>query len=211
MGEARTVAIFGVATVAGDGLCRTCSGHHQEVQQVGATGTAQVRVAEAADVFVGNVVARAMVPAGLVVAIIEGVGAQLHHSERHRGAGVSVSVASRADLDLDVIRYVGVRGRARARSQDLGSHILQQSHCSRNRRSSAKKYTSGNHFICPWTLFLEWTTGSCQPHRAKPESICPVKGCAGSPLPGGRVDLRAMLSRYIYSGFAVRAGRRLPR
>jgi len=39
--------------------------------------------------------------------------------------------------------------------------------------------------------------------RAQPESLCPVCDCARSPLPGGRVDLRALLSGYIYSGFAL--------
>ncbi len=39
--------------------------------------------------------------------------------------------------------------------------------------------------------------------RAKPESLCPVEDCARSPLPDGRVDLSALLSGYINSGFAV--------
>jgi len=43
------------------------------------------------------------------------------------------------------------------------------------------------------------------PPRAKPASLCPVENCVRSPLPDGRVDLNALLSGYINSGFAISA------
>src|ERR1700691_3670817 len=39
--------------------------------------------------------------------------------------------------------------------------------------------------------------------RAKPELVCPREPRAGSPLPGGRVDLNAEVSGYSHSGFAI--------
>jgi hypothetical protein len=34
----------------------------------------------------------------------------------------------------------------------------------------------------------------------KPESPCTIEGCRRPPLPGGRIDLNALLSGYIDSG-----------
>jgi hypothetical protein len=39
--------------------------------------------------------------------------------------------------------------------------------------------------------------------RAKPEQLCPVEFCAGSPLPDGHVDLNSVLSGYTNSGSAL--------
>ena len=39
--------------------------------------------------------------------------------------------------------------------------------------------------------------------RAKPDLVCTVEPIAGSPLPVGHVDLRAVASGYSHSGFAV--------
>src|SRR5271166_1421785 len=43
--------------------------------------------------------------------------------------------------------------------------------------------------------------------RAKPELVCPGEPRAGSPLPGGRVYLKAAVSGYSHSGFAIRRER----
>ena len=44
--------------------------------------------------------------------------------------------------------------------------------------------------------------------RAKPEFPWPRSPCAGSPLPGGRVDLNAAASGYTDSGSAITSGLR---
>ena len=57
--------------------------------------------AEAEDSVVGGVVARAAVPI-----VHAGVGAELHHAERHRGAREGVAVAARTDKRVDVVGRV---------------------------------------------------------------------------------------------------------
>ena len=102
MREAGAVAGIGVGAGAGHKLDRAGAGHHEEVQQVAAAGAAEMRVAEAHDGGVGDVVAGAPVPP-----IVEGIGAELHGGEGNAGPGKAVTMAPGADMRIDVAQNVG--------------------------------------------------------------------------------------------------------
>ena len=58
--------------------------------------------AEAEDGVVAGVVARAAVPV-----VHAGVGAELHHAERHRGAREGVAMAARPDEGVYILGRIG--------------------------------------------------------------------------------------------------------
>ena len=95
--------------------------HKPEISIVGATRAAEVGGAEAEDGVVGGVVARAAVPV-----VHAGVGAELHHAERHRGTREGMAVATCADEGINVIGRVsdivslGLSGASRKGEQHQG-------------------------------------------------------------------------------------------
>ena len=71
--------------------------HKPKVAIVGAARATEVGGAEAEDGVVGGMIARTAVPV-----VHAGVGTELHHAERHRGARKSVAVAARPDERIDI-------------------------------------------------------------------------------------------------------------
>ena len=78
--------------------------HQQDVTQVGDAGAAEMQMREPRQDVVGEVVARAPVPA-----LVEVRGADLHGAERHAGPDEHVAVASGTDEGIDVAGEV-IRG-----------------------------------------------------------------------------------------------------
>ena len=79
----------------------------EEVKQVAAARAAEMRVAEAHDGVIGDVVPGAPVPA-----VVEGVGAELHGAEGHRRTGKAVSVTACADHGIDPHERIISRSRS---------------------------------------------------------------------------------------------------
>ena len=86
------IAFAGAVGCTGEELDRSARGDDQHVHHVGDAGARQMRVREAHDRRVAVMVARAVRP---VLGI--GVGADLHHAERHGRAGIGMAVAAGAD------------------------------------------------------------------------------------------------------------------
>ena len=99
--ETRAIAAAGFGRVAGFQPHLTGDRHHQHVAQVRMAGTGEMRVRETHDAGVAVPVA-----GGPLVGVLEvrhrGVGRELDHAERHRGAGEGVAIAAGADARVDI-------------------------------------------------------------------------------------------------------------
>ncbi len=111
----------------------------QDVAVVTDAGAGQVRVREAEDAVVVEVIAGTSVPA-----FEARVGAELHHAERHARTGERVAVAAGADERIDVAQRVGVRTQRHGgqRTQEPG-HRNPDSHAAQDRGRSAAASNRG--------------------------------------------------------------------
>ena len=93
----------------------------QDVGQIGAPRSAQMRMGKSVDRRVVVVIARTGVPV-----VRPRIGAELHHAERSCGAGIGVAVESGPDEGIDVFERIGRAGtggaRKRCKCQNQGSH-----------------------------------------------------------------------------------------
>jgi hypothetical protein len=94
--EARAVSSVGIFAISRDEVRRTGPGHDEEVKQVAAAGSTEMRVAEAHDGVVRDVVTGTPVPA-----VIEGVWAELDCPEGHSRAGEAVTMSTSGNARID--------------------------------------------------------------------------------------------------------------
>jgi len=127
---ATLVEAGGVAVVEPRG---SADRHEQDVAVVRDTRATQVRVGKAVENVVGEVVARATVPA-----FQTGVGTELHHSEREGRRGVGVTVPASSDEGIDVARRIVPGGRDRGDEHCCGHGELDLSAPAHAAQSSAK-------------------------------------------------------------------------
>ncbi len=108
------VAGGGLFPLVGEGR-RPGAREQQDVAEVVAAGTAQVRMAEAVDDMVAVVIAAAAVP---VARLGARVGTELHHPEGRDGAGEGVAVFVGADEGIDVLDQARICGEVPGQARD---------------------------------------------------------------------------------------------
>lgn len=96
-------------------------GMEQNVGQVGAARSAQMRMGKAVDRLIVVMIARTGIPI-----VRPRIGTELHHAEWGRGAGIGMSVKSGPDEGIDIFERSGRMGtggaRKRSNTQNQGSH-----------------------------------------------------------------------------------------
>ena len=91
-------------------------GHDEEIQQITATGAAEVGVAEAHDRGVGDVIAGAPIPL-----VIKRVGAQLNCAEGSARARKAVAVTASANAGVNQLKQVRLRLGVNAGDKDAAA------------------------------------------------------------------------------------------
>src|ERR1700743_771907 len=108
MREAGAIARIRIGTWAGDELYGAGAGHDEEIEKIAAAGAAQMRVAEAHDGSIRDVVTGAPVPIG-----VGGVRAELHGAEGHACTGKTVAMTACSDASIDPAKRIGGIGALR--------------------------------------------------------------------------------------------------
>ncbi len=132
--EARPIALIGIGARTGNELYRAGASHHEKIKKVAAACAAEMRVAEAHDGRIRDVITGAPVPL-----VVEGVWTELYGAEGKACAGETVAMAPCSDSRVNPAQNIG-----RLRTLRHGKHRQGQSSRSAERACRLQKGAARN-------------------------------------------------------------------